>query len=61
MTLASATSREKWRYLYFFEQVALLVRARFLREELASCREFMPQALPNLMPPTLPENLILVI
>ena len=34
-SLSEVTPREKWRYLYFFEQVALLVRVRFLREELA--------------------------
>jgi hypothetical protein len=33
--LSEVSTREKWRYLSFFEQVALLVRARLIREELA--------------------------
>jgi len=33
--LADISARDKWRYLYFFEEVALLLRARLIRAELA--------------------------
>ena len=33
--LADFPARDKWRYLYFFEEVALLLRERLLRDELA--------------------------
>ena len=34
-SLSEVNPREKWRYLSFFEQVALMVRARLIRDELA--------------------------
>ena len=33
--LAKIPTRDKWRYLYFFEEVALLLRARLIHDEVA--------------------------